>query len=125
MTGRDGPLRRATDASSLTATISLCAVGLRLFEIAHVPGVQNVEAAVRHDHALAARLRFLDERVELGEGHEAAAAAALAMQGELQLRARDGRDADLAHDDSGAEVRERGGLRAPIGRRRAPPRAAR
>ena len=70
--------------------------------------VQNIEATVRHHDALAARLRFRDERRQLVQLDESAPTAALHVQRVLQLRAARRRDTDLAHDDAGAEVREPG-----------------
>ena len=82
--------------------------------------MQDVEAAVRQHDALAARFRFRDERDELRQIDEPAAAAALRVQRALQLRAADRRDADLADDDAGAEIRERRGVGRPPARRATP-----
>ena len=98
------------------------AARLRFLEIADVARMQDVEAAVREHDALAARFRFGDERDELRQVDEPAAAAALRVQRALQLRAARGRGADLADDDAGAEIRERrrvGGIESPPRRRRA------
>ena len=92
------------------------AARLRFLEIADVAGVQDVEAAVREHDALAARLGLGDERDELRQVDEPAPAAALRVQRALQLRAARRRGADLADDDAGAEIRERGG----VGRHRGP-----
>ena len=79
--------------------------------------VQDVEAAVRHHDALAARLRLRDEREQLRQLYEASAAAALHVQRMLQLRTAHRRDADLADHDAGAEIRERRGVRRVEARR--------
>ena len=53
-TGRPGPLSRATEASSFTATTSRSPSALGFLQVGHVAGVKNVEAAVREHHALTA-----------------------------------------------------------------------
>ena len=112
--GRPSPLRRRTEASELSANHQGVAQRAGGPEVAHVPDVQQVEAPVGEDDALAGRSPLGGAAVP---PHQASRSDAIGANGGGELGARHGGRPPLQHDEPAGDVGEGGRLRGRTARR--------
>src|SRR5690606_8000092 len=80
------------------------AVFLRFFQVTHVAGMDNVEAAVGKHDLFAVRARIGHGELQLRGRHDAAIRATVALHLAAQLRTTDGRRTELGDDETCSNV---------------------